>query len=56
MVMEYLKLINAEMAEVTHACKYKKEKLHRTNALTQILLNNEVHFWLFTTSNRLNAW
>jgi hypothetical protein len=48
MVMKYLKLINAQMAKVTHACKYKKEKLHRTNAPIWILLNNKVHFWLFT--------
>jgi len=54
--MKYLKLIDAQMAKVTHACKYKKEKLHRTNAPIWILLNNEVHFWLFTTSNQLNAW
>jgi len=42
--MEYLKLINAQKAKVTHACKYKEEKLHRTNMPLWILLNNEVHF------------
>jgi len=44
MVMEYLKLINAQKVKVTHACKYK-EILHRTDAPIWILLNNQVHFW-----------
>jgi len=44
MVGEYLKLIDAQKAKVTHAYKHKK-KLHRTNAPIWILLNNEVHFW-----------
>jgi len=34
MVTDYLKLINAQQANITHTHKDMKEKLHRTNAST----------------------
>ena len=45
MVIDYLKLINVQQANITHAHKNMKEKLHRTNA--------SIYFNKMCTSNHL---
>jgi hypothetical protein len=56
MVMEYLKLINTQKAKVTHACKYKEEKLHGTMPPSGYSQTMECIFGSITISNQLNAW